>query len=64
MQADEERELRLIERLIEEWECNRSEDTGGDSDSSVPAPLKPKPYRNSGAVALPEPHEDPSSSDL
>jgi hypothetical protein len=29
----------------------------GDADTSVRSPLKPKPHRNSGAIALPEPEE-------
>ncbi len=29
----------------------------GDPDALVRSPLKPKPHRNSGAVALPEPEE-------
>jgi hypothetical protein len=33
----------------------------GDSDAPVRAPLKPKPHRSSGAMALPE-QDDPSAS--
>jgi len=55
MKNDAERELRQIEDFIEEWERSRHQDAGDEPDSSVPASLKPKPSRNSGAVALPEP---------
>ena len=53
-----ERELKQLENAIEEWERSRNQDGGDDADSSVPASLKPKPSRNSGAVALPEPEEN------
>ena len=60
MKTDVERELKQVQDLIEGWERNRPpEDTGDDNpDSSVPAPLKPKPLTRSGAVAVPEPEED------
>jgi hypothetical protein len=38
-------------------------DAGDDPHSPVPASLKPRPSRNSGAVALPEPEEN-TFSDL
>ncbi len=61
MKTDVERELRQVQDLIEGWERNRPpEDTDEDDnpDSSVPAPLKPKPFTRSGAVAIPEPEKD------
>jgi hypothetical protein len=60
MKGDVERELKHVQELIETWERNRPpEDTGDDfPDSSVPAPVKPRPLGAIGAVALPEPDED------
>jgi len=56
---DVERELKRVEEFIEALERNRPpEDTGDDPDSSVPAPVKPRPPGAIGAVALPEPDED------
>jgi hypothetical protein len=59
MKDDVERELKQLQEFIETWERNRPpEDTGDDyPDSSVPAPVKPRPMGASGAVALPEPDE-------
>jgi len=53
--SDVERELKQVEALIEELERNTTEDEDENPDSTVPAPVKPKPLRNGGAVALPEP---------
>lgn len=59
MKDDVERELKLMQEFIEEWERNRpSEDTGNDGpDSPVPAPVKPRPLGAIGAEALLEPDE-------
>ena len=60
MKDDVERELKLMQEFIEEWERNRPpEDTGNDHpDSSVPVPVKPRPLGAIGAKALPEPDEN------
>jgi hypothetical protein len=57
---DVERELKRVEEFIEALERNRPpEDTGDDDpNSSVPAPVKPRPLGAIGAEALPEPDED------
>jgi hypothetical protein len=61
-----ERELKQLQDAIETWERDRpSEETGDDHpDSSVPAPVKPRPLGAVGAVALPEPDEDDTPSDF
>jgi len=60
MKDDVERELKRVEEFIEALERNRPpEDTGDDDpNSSVPAPVKPRPLGAIGAEALPEPDED------
>jgi hypothetical protein len=57
---DVECELKRVEEFIEALERNRPpEDTGDDDpNSSVPAPVKPRPLGAIGAEALPEPDED------
>ena len=57
MNDDVERELKILQELVEALE-RRSGNQDGDEGSSVPASLKPRPSRNSGAVALPEPEEN------
>lgn len=60
MKDDVERELKLMQEFIEEWERNRPpEDTGNDDpDSPVPAPVKPRPLGAIGAEAPLEPDEN------
>ena len=59
MNDDVERELEQIKLIVEEIERRSgNQDAGDDPGSSVPASLKPRPSRNSGAVALPEPEEN------
>jgi hypothetical protein len=59
MKDDVERELKMVQAFIEALERSRPpEDTGDDPDSSVPAPVKPRPLGTIGAMALPEAEED------
>lgn len=63
MKGDVERELKLTQDFIEMWERNRPPEDGSDDhpNSSVPAPVKPRPLGAIGAVAVPEPDEDDTS---
>lgn len=56
MKSNVERELKQFQEFIEVWERNRPPEGTGDDypDSSVPAPVKPRPPGAIGAVALPD----------
>jgi len=59
MKYDVARELKRVEEFIEALERNRPpEDIGDEPNSSVPAPVKPRPLGAIGAEVLPEPDDD------
>jgi hypothetical protein len=55
---------RKIEKLAEEFKRRaRNQIAGGDPDSFVRVPLKPRPSRDSGAVTLPLPEPEENAAE-
>ena len=51
----------IIRYRLLPWSSLPDDDSGPDADdgtAKVPAPLQPKPYRRTGAIAMEEPEQD------
>jgi len=57
LEADRETIRKLQELLLREEIFSDDSPDSGASDAQTGAPKKPRPGSNSGAVALPEPHQ-------